>query len=117
MTDNEIIKRLEAIEPTEFEKAPSVIMEFETAKEILDLIKRQQAEIERLKPFEKKVLEPVVENLKEIELAKSEAIKEFAERLKEYKFYCQNPHSPVSTYAVEVAAIDKLVKELTEGSK
>lgn len=48
MTDKEIIKALEVIEPTEFEKIPSVIMEFETAKEILDLINHKQAEIERL---------------------------------------------------------------------
>ena len=48
MTDEQIIKALEAIEPTEFEKLPAVYMEFEIVKEILDLIKRQQVEIEDL---------------------------------------------------------------------
>ena len=85
---------------------------------LLALIKRQKAEIERLQ----KSLEEAVscfnrmESLykikcKELEIAKSEAIKEFAERLKEN--YCFTDRwgkiIPIST-------VDNLVKEM-EGSE
>lgn len=103
-----------------------------TIGDAIDLIKRLQAEIEDLKeskgfPFFTNDTQVVTVNRKadgqyyadvvtqiQVDKIRTEAYKEFGERLKEKRFYCQNPHSPVSTYAVEVVAIDNLVKELTE---
>jgi len=47
--------------------------------EVIDLINRQKAEIERLKKIEANILDVMREN---IEQTQAEAIKEFAERLK-----------------------------------
>ena len=73
----------------------------------LDLIKRQQEEIERLT---KETMNMAVT----IEACQSDAIQEFAERLKEKK---QEVFTAVndSSYAVTVYNIDKLVKEYGKG--
>lgn len=49
MTDAEIIKALEEkIKFQEFDESEYAVIKFETLKDVLDLIKRQKAEIERL---------------------------------------------------------------------
>ena len=79
----------------------------------LEYINKLKAEIERLKPFEKKVGIGVLENLKQLEYEKTEAIKEFAERLKEpYKDYDKNVGVVGKTALFN--DIDDLVKEMTE---
>lgn len=115
MTDNEIIKALEYR-----------IDKFSIA--VLDLINRQKAEIERLTA---KIL--VKDNVndyntaqlriarEELRTAKSEAIKEFAERLKETMrleddcdYDCENCFYDCNKYML---TIDDLVKEMTEAEK
>ena len=72
----------------------------EIASGILDLINRQKAESERL--------------LQKLQQAKSEAIKEFAKRLKEkcYEDF-QETYEMLSPYVTE-DDIDDLVKQMTE---
>ena len=126
MTDNEIIKA--------FENAKSVVddNDIETLQffnEALDLIYRQKAEIERLKKEldeinrieEENELQALEENkenakmfLQSIDRAKSEAIKEFAERLKSrLRFYYQYQGMLEKEFCL--IHIDKAVKEMTEG--
>ena len=76
----------------------------ELTKDALDLINRQQAEIERLKDHNKQLRY----DRKKIT---NEAIKEFAERLKDAVKY--NPDE----YLGIQYEIDVLVKEMTEGQK
>ena len=120
MTDNEIIKALEChknetnsciVCPYSYSmRGCSLTM----ASDALDLINRQKAEIERL--------QEVTENLQyeydlmrqEKAVVEAEAIKEFAERLKDYyikdKRY-KRPHA--STMIIFLFdLIDKLVKEM-----
>ena len=75
----------------------------------LDLINRQQTEIENLK----KAYE-IYEESSGLKWAKAEAIKEFAERLKHGKYYDLNYCEWV--VEVGVSEIDNLVKEMTEGN-
>ena len=93
--------------------------------DLLDLIDRQQAEIERLKEessdkeraytdeycLRKEWQDKCRQLLIEKQTAKSEAIKEFADRLKEKK---QEVFTAVndSSYAVTVYNIDNIVKEM-----
>ena len=79
------------------------------ASDTLDLINRQQAEIERLTVNKNACALGMKRLAEQLEQAKSEAIKEFAERLKgkflgEYK----------TPRAVIKGRIDDLVKEMTE---
>ena len=140
MTDNKIIKGLERIaswvcdeckfhgEMCDGNKCEKVI-----ADNTLDLINRQKAEIERLKkkantPFAKitfdrdelqEIVDKRVKNIEiDINLVKSEAIKEFAERLKDEmrleddcQYDCMNCLYECKGY---VLIIDNLVKEMTE---
>ena len=127
MTDNEIIKALECCstaqnctpckyEPTEYQKG-TVGCCNELMKNAIDLIKRQQAEIQRLNamvsaaedyvyPLPFKTLHD-----EEIAKAKSEAITEFAERLKD--MHKHNTTSVVSLVTL-FGDINKMVKEMTE---
>ena len=73
---------------------------------MLDLIKRKDAEIARLKKAYS-----VYEETTGLKQAKFEAYKEFAERLKEQAYinnYCD--------LVVNEESIDNLLKELTEGT-
>ena len=80
------------------------------AKAILDLINRQQAEIERYKGVIK-LLE------KDVRTAESEAVKEFAERLKEKVNLDLCEAINCSDYLYDLPKlIDNLVKEMTEQS-
>ena len=91
MTDNEIIKALEY------------------------RIDKQKAEIERLEHIHKGDGQLINSLIKCYKLAKSEAIKEFAKRLKEkcYEDF-QETYEMLSPYVTE-DDIDDLVKEMTEG--
>lgn len=88
MTDNEIIVALERMSAEDADGFSS---------DILALIKRQQAEIERYKGVIK-LLE------KDVSTAKSDAIKQFSEKLKDYAWY----------YDVDMHAFDRLEKEMLE---
>lgn len=98
---------------------------FEHMKDVFDLINRQKAEIEKLKrgvtftitieDFES-IKETIISNIDN--KIKSEAIKEFAERLKddirldeECKYNCISCCYECKEF---VPQIDKLVKEMTE---
>ena len=86
----------------------------------LNLINCQKLEIERLQESGKEVVSCFtrMESLykikcKELEVAKSEAIKEFAEKLKGYAIG-ENGSKEKAYFFVEVQDIDNLVKEMTE---
>lgn len=83
----------------------------------LDLIKRQQAEIERLEGLATNMEYCANHALDEIEKEKREAIKDFAERLKEKAYTAENEWSRGGhPLVVEVDDIDELVAEM-EGEK
>ena len=130
MTDNEIIKAMQCVigndvkcsECTYQKVLPFPSCRRMCAKNALDLINRQKAEIERLQKkantlfvkitFDRDKLQEIVdEHVKNIEidinLAKSEAIKEFAEELK-------NCFAISKDYLDIINIIDNLVKEMTE---
>ena len=124
MTDNEIITALEnEVKSTEYVDSDYCDgVDLTLIKSALDLINRQKAEIERLKEcpkciyeYDGKTTEYCVQgpcsNFKTVEQIKSEAYREFAERLKEKK---QEVFTAVndSSYAVTVYKIDNLLKEM-----
>lgn len=111
MTDNEILKALECHSETSYnqnacERCP--ILNHcdcggKMAQNALDLINRQQAEIEKVKPIHNSFE-------RELECAKQEAIKEFAVRLKAkstLRLVSGRLYGEVST-----ATIDTLVQEM-----
>ena len=108
MTDNEIIKALE----DEIERANYIesyyidCVDIGVFQNVLDLINRQKAEIERLHIDLISIRSAANSYKKHYETVKSEAIKEFAERLKES---LDGKTDPIDDYD-----IDDLVKEMTE---
>lgn len=121
MTDNEIIKAMQCVigndvkcsECTYQKVLPFPSCRRKCAKNALDLINRQKAEIERLN---EKITAKDENNYyfmgqlrlarEKLLTAKSEARKEFAERLK-----CGVPQE---TGVIRCADVDNLVKEMTE---
>ena len=118
MTDSEIIKALECCTDEWYENCNECPYSIDTVscermkllEDSLDLINRQKAEIERLKGWE---------NLLKAEkhsLIKSEAIKEFANMLKnKIKTECNPYGKPTFDYDTSIAImhyINKLVKEM-----
>ena len=115
MTDNEIIKAMQCVIGKEmpcseciYQKSlPFPSCRMMCAKNALDLINRQKASNERLEKelmrcnLEKEMLHQTVEEIK------SEAIKEFAEKLK-------NCFTISGDYLDIINIIDNLVKEMTE---
>lgn len=103
MTDNEIKKALECSPLNDIGGCRKI--------DALDLIKCQKAEVERLN-IRNKALTAITKNYDwKFEKAKSEAIKEFAERLKEHSY----THSDICGYkstVIDVECIDNLLKEL-----
>ncbi len=79
----------------------------------LDLINRQKAEIERLDKCREINVSSIATLHQELKTAKSEAIKEFAERLK--KLWSM-PDGEIVCRTVYTDEIDNLVKEMTEGN-
>ena len=112
LTDNEIIKALECCsndcDGSGCGNCPlgDVYPDCELDGQIIDLINRQKAEIERLNKANTSVVEHLKKARRQIKAAKAEAIKEFAERLKDkasdFEF----------GKAVWVVYIDNLVKEM-----
>ena len=86
-------------------------------KEILDFINRQQAEIERLNE-DKSFLKDEFERfrIRVLPIAKSEAIKEFAEKLKDKEFEIPVDANNVG-YLLGADDIDNLVKEMVGEDK
>ena len=119
MTDEQIIKALELCAHWENDKTcedcPANVFGFGCAnkmsKFVLGLINRQTAENERLKERISYLEESIDCSRKEynrlLQQTQSEAIKEFAERLK-------NTNSTMDKRIISVERIDSLVKEITE---
>ena len=85
-------------------------------KYALDLITCQKAEIERLKKDKYKLQKALNQSEDYRVIAKSEAIKEFAEKLKEKSFETIRNYG-LTKDVVEVCDIDNLVKEIIEENK
>ncbi len=96
-----------------------------TANAALDIIKRQKAEIERLKECPKCVYEydgkttefciqGPCSNFKTVEQIKSEAYREFAEKLKQHKRKMKgfDLNDEFWDYAILVETVDNLLKEM-----
>ena len=121
MTENEIIKYLEQT-IDKYNKNEIFVDNIKLDKLSLDLIKRQQAEIERLRSVQlvqaNRIAElrstkfeqiNVIQNLKQqLITSKSEAVKEFAERLK--KVWFDNGYESPDVDFEDF--IDNLVKEM-----
>lgn len=114
MTDNEIIKALECCINDDCDNCPDTFgnCEHNAMRNALDLINRQKAEIERLTKANERFAEEFDSYYAYV---KSEAIKEFAERLKKgaYPFPC----AIGVENAVTIRAINDLVEEMTEDGK
>ncbi len=124
MTDNEIIKAMQCVigngvscSECEYQKAlPFPSCRRMCAKNALDLINRQAAEIERLRN-RNKFLEIEYKNQgnlfwARVQTSNLEAIKGFAERLKKHSFV--DTLSLDGKETVYVDDIDRLVKEIQE---
>lgn len=120
MTDNEIIKALECCNDGACKYCPFCDDDCmqKCHSKVIELINSQKAEIERLKSFENTShywYKKAGESIDNIEVAKSEAIKEFVELLKEKN---DNPGKAMfDVYEFYGETIDKLVKEMTEGKE
>lgn len=129
MTDNEIIKALECCRNNEREdeckyclSCPMAHCDLDEDEELncmeavlkraIDIINRQKAEIERLKNAPNVWKDIAHRETNYVAQAKSEAIKEFAERLKE-KAYLDGAVSISQELVVDVRDIDNLVEEMT----
>lgn len=126
-TDDEIVKALERCKNADCFGCPfdgEVGCVHKSAQFTLDLIKRQKAEIERLIGEREKILkeckkcgrktQKVITKLqKKIRQNKNEAIKEFAERLKQYCAPGGDFGDPCGVLTVTDRWIDHLVKEMT----
>ena len=123
MTDNEIVRALEDIAEKygcfDKDQAPLVYMRSENAKAILDLINRQKTEIDilirkkdTLREENAEQHQAIINALHRMGQIRAEAIKEFAERLKEnFEIYTDDEESN-ALYVRSL--IDNLVKEMTE---
>ena len=78
-----------------------------TDNDVLDLIKRQQAEIKRLNAVSEICGDCHKKYAEKIQTAKSEAIKEFAKRVKQYRCVMGCGYDVVNV-------VDILLKEMTE---
>ena len=111
MTDEQIIKALEA----EIEKLKSDNKMYRKANRLIASqrdgrdkeIEALQTQMDWLTGYNKNLLDANTALSGEIEICKSEAIKKFAERLK-------NTNSTMDKRIISVERIDNLVKEMTE---
>lgn len=117
MTDNEIIKALEcccvehACSKCHYSEHKTAMCITEIMRDALDLINRQREEIERLKTAGEEAIScfngmESLYNIKcvELKVARAEAVKEFAERLKE--------DCPAKLLVIHFDALDNLAKEM-----
>ena len=110
MTDNEIIKALECCSDSNCHECPIEGCTDDIFRNALDLINRQKAEIERLTVDLLKCSIRLDNLYKTADEIKSEAIKEFAERLKEKLQW----DVEFDNKLVFESDIDNLIKEMTE---
>jgi hypothetical protein len=129
-TDDEIIKALELCFTPKGTKDTCAKCPFhkfralckvERDRAALDLLHRQKAEIERLKKIGDDKTSEILRHAtaigelhKQLETAKSEAIKEFAQRLRKR---ARMPLGTLYRAMVYLKDIDTLVKEMTEENK
>ena len=119
MTDNEIIKAFEncfiKMDAAYCKICPyykGMCNDSQLAKDTLDLINRQKAEIERLTDKAERATNAYFIKVEQRKNAKAEAIKEFAERLR-YALIINNEHNTiVFDYDFTLETIDNLVKEM-----
>ena len=116
MTDEQIIKYWNEIDSeiiNEHGEEFDVHITMPEAKSTVDLINRQKAGIERLENQNTLLLKKKCKDINTArKIIKSEAIKEFAERLKETAY----SYSDISGYrstVVDADSIDNLLKEMT----
>ena len=122
MTDEQIIKALECCVKTEFisDCAKCEMFAFD-CKDILienalDLINRQKAEIEEWKEEADRWQNAFCKVNEDMSTIKSEAIKDFAKRLKRTSIGLEiGDDKKLKMTVVSTVAIDNLVKEMTEG--
>lgn len=126
MTDNDIIKALEEEKKYVMglqhrlechgEETPGLIKNCVLLSNTLNLINRQKAEIEQWKEEANKYQNLWCEAVMDVQTAKAEAIKEFAEKLKSHKRrMCGNDNGGLYwDQAVLVDDIDRTLKEMTE---
>lgn len=109
MIDNDIIKAFENM----LKNFDGKVSDFEAIASAIDLINRQKAEFERLRTDYGNMAQHA---LILIANARAEAVKEFAERLKEHmcEYDLDNYHW---FRAIEEDALDDLVKEMVGESK
>ena len=119
MTDKQIIEAVADIMFGENKKCG--FRNCNLACEVLDLINRQKAEIERLNEvingFEEQSRKELMDFMalsEKYEKARAEAVKEFAERLKMLKCHYSETEYTFDFDGVTVDDIDNLVKEMTE---
>lgn len=114
MTDNEIIKALECCINDDCDNCPDTFgnCEHNAMRNALNLINRQQADIERLQ----KINDSFTDIGKLYSEVKAEVVKEFAERLKKIirleddcQYDCVNCYYECGDYVID---IDNLVKEM-----
>lgn len=125
-TDDEIIKALECCNECNCKQCPCFAEDVNGCKEIptdqiLALINRQKAEIERLKKIGDDKTSEVLrhdasirELHKQLETAKSEAIKEFANCLLKKVFPYDGLDIDKRKYAINAGAVEKAIKDLVE---
>ena len=124
MTDNEIIEMIEK-HINDYDTKGIAIDTDRIDKLSLDLLRRKQAEIAQWKEEANKYQKLWCIAVDDIETAKSEAIQEFAERLKneiisETAYGCDsNQHTGYYDYQIKIGDIpeyiDNLVKEYEKG--
>ena len=123
MTDDEIIKALECCNSGRL-KYPCEICplrmddcEYILPKRALDIINRQNAEIERLRNLTKDIFMKATTHMDNIgDKIKSAAIKEFADRLKDSadKTRIKSMETEKVVFYMDEFKLDSLVKEMTE---
>lgn len=119
MTDNEIInefeKEIKYVRENEKYDDFNPIVDIDLCEDILDLINRQKAEIERLK---KNIDGLNIFTINHIKVIRLQAMKECLARVKNYiKTHCNPYGKPDFDYDTSIKIlnfIDNLVKEMTE---
>ena len=118
MTDSEIIKALECCKSmvSSCEECPmhiegAICHEYELNKKALTLINRQKAEIELWQNEYKRACAERDAHICTSNVMKSEAVKEFAERLEEYSYESMGNYGS-RHMDVSVKDIDNIVKEM-----
>ena len=108
MTDNDIIKALECCgcDNYQCDNCPYAYKTCTIYKDSIDLINHQKAEIERLRSMNRAKLATIHDLQIELKTAKSEAVKEFADRL------IAVSHPYADTQMVFEIQIKNLVKEM-----